>query len=55
MFEDGHSNLEGMDFHYVIGYFYLLIMVSSRHGLVGGFGEKIGLGLYSYTLVQIGG
>lgn len=43
------------DFHYVVGYFGLLIMVTSSHGLVGGFNRKNGLGLYSCPLVQLGG
>lgn len=48
----GPSNPEGMAFHYVIGYFCLLIMDKFGHRLVGGFGRKNGLALCSCPLVQ---
>ena len=51
----GLLSSKDMTFHCVVGYFCLHIMDTFGHGLVGGFSEKNGLGLYYCALVQLRG
>ena len=45
MFEGGPLEPKGMSCHLIIELLGLLIMGTSRHGLMGGFGRKSGLSL----------
>jgi len=50
MFEGGPHEPKGMPCRLVIGYCGLLIMETSKHGLMGGFGRNNGLGMHSCPL-----
>ena len=50
MFEGGPPESKGMPCHLESEYCSLLIMDTSGHGLMGGFGGKNGLGLCSFPL-----
>jgi len=53
MFEGGPPKIKCMPYDLVIEYCRLLIMDTSWHGLMGGFGGKNGLGICSCPLDPI--